>query len=119
MSTTARVAVVATVGLVGAFLAFIGIGNGHGVPAAHSATVQTRTYYIVADDVNWDYAPQGKNMITGQPFTDDENVFVRNGPDRIGSTYRIVVPRWAASKNTSQGRLSPISQNGIAEIRVG
>jgi manganese oxidase len=88
MSTTARVAVVATVGLVGAFLAFIGIGNGHGVPAAHSATVQTRTYYIAADDVNWDYAPQGKNMITGQPFTDDENVFVRNGPDRIGSTYR-------------------------------
>ena len=40
MSTTARVAVVATVGLVGAFLAFIGIGNGHGVPAAHSTRIE-------------------------------------------------------------------------------
>jgi manganese oxidase len=88
MSTTARVAVVAMVGLLGAFLALIGIGHGHGISTAHSATVQTRTYYVAADEVNWDYAPQGKNMITGQPFTDDENVFVQNGPDRIGSTYR-------------------------------
>src|SRR3954467_9069106 len=88
MTITARVAAVAALGLCGAFLLFIGIGSGGATSPAHSATVQTRTYYIAADDVNWDYAPQGKNMITGQPFTDDENVFVRNGPDRIGSTYR-------------------------------
>ncbi|HET8960393.1 multicopper oxidase domain-containing protein, partial [Nocardioides sp.] len=28
------------------------------------------------------------NQVTGQPFTDDENVFVQNGPTRIGDTYR-------------------------------
>ena len=89
MRATARIAVVGAVALLGAFLVLIGAG-GEKVPTAKSAvpTTQTRTYYIAADEVDWNYAPQGKNMITGEPFTDDENVFVQNGPDRIGSTYR-------------------------------
>src|SRR3954454_8461698 len=87
MTITARVAAVAALGLCGAFLLFIGIGSGGGTSPAHSATVQTRTYYIAADEVNWDYAPQGKNMITGQPFGDEENVFVQHTATTIGSTY--------------------------------
>jgi hypothetical protein len=47
----------------------------------------TRRYYIRADEVAWNYAPTGRNQITGQPFDDEANVFVANGPDRIGSTY--------------------------------
>jgi len=31
---------------------------------------QTRAYYIAADKVCWDYAPQGRNLITGQRFDD-------------------------------------------------
>src|SRR4051795_4706537 len=94
MTITARVAAVGALGLLGAFLLFIGIGNGRGsVSTAHSATVQTRTYYIAADEVTWDYAPQGRNMITDQPFTDEENVFVKNGADRIGSKYRKMLYR--------------------------
>src|SRR3954470_8183785 len=88
MTITARVAAVAALGLVGAFLLFIGIGSGGATSPAHSATVQTRTYYIAADEVNWDYAPQGKNMITGQPFGDEENVFVQHPATTIGSTYK-------------------------------
>jgi FtsP/CotA-like multicopper oxidase with cupredoxin domain len=48
----------------------------------------TRTYFIAADEVEWDYAPLGHNGITGGPFGDQENTFVANGPDRIGSVYR-------------------------------
>ena len=48
---------------------------------------KTRTYYIAADEVSWDYAPTGKNQITGQPFDDVANVFVKPGPDRIGHVY--------------------------------
>jgi hephaestin len=48
---------------------------------------QTRTYYIAADEVEWDYAPAGMNLITGMPFDDAANVFVANGPNRIGSKY--------------------------------
>jgi manganese oxidase len=48
---------------------------------------EVRTYYIAADRVAWDYAPTGKNQITGKPFDDVANVFVKNGPDRIGHVY--------------------------------
>jgi FtsP/CotA-like multicopper oxidase with cupredoxin domain len=48
---------------------------------------QTRTYYIAADKVVWDYAPAGSNLITGQPFGDVENTYVASGPGRIGSKY--------------------------------
>ncbi len=49
---------------------------------------QTRTYYIAAVEEDWDYAPAGMNVFTGEAFDDDANVFVENGPDRIGSVYR-------------------------------
>lgn len=52
------------------------------------ATGQVRSFYIAADEVDWDYAPTGQNQITGQPFGDTENVFVENGEDRIGRVYR-------------------------------
>ena len=52
-----------------------------------SALPQVRTYFIAADEVEWDYAPLGFNNITGAPFDDVANVFVQNGPDRIGHKY--------------------------------
>ena len=37
-----------------------------------------RTYYVAADIVPWDFAPDGRNSITGRPFGDEENVFIRS-----------------------------------------
>src|SRR5436305_1589834 len=48
---------------------------------------QARTYYIAADEVVWDYAPAGTDLITGKPFGDRENTYVQSGPGRIGSKY--------------------------------
>lgn len=48
---------------------------------------RTRTYYLAADEVRWNYAPTGRNELTGQPFGDTENTFLLGGPDRIGATY--------------------------------
>jgi len=56
-------------------------------PNADSVPTQTRTYFIAADKVVWDYAPAGRNLITGQPFGDTENTYVQSGPGRIGSRY--------------------------------
>ena len=47
----------------------------------------TRTYYISADQVDWNYAPAGTNEITGKPFDDVADTYVKTGPGRIGSTY--------------------------------
>jgi hypothetical protein len=44
---------------------------------------KTRTYYIGADHVVWDYAPKGMNEITGKPFDRVDDTYVRSG--RAGS----------------------------------
>ena len=77
--------------LVGALFAVgvtTGPTRGAGRAEAAAATTTTRTYYIAADEVDWNYAPLVRNEIAGRPFNDDENVFIAQGPDRIGSTYR-------------------------------
>ena len=55
---------------------------------------RTRTYFVAADEVDWDYAPDGYNVLMGRPFNSDENVFVEgNDHDRVGSIYRKVIYR--------------------------
>ena len=55
--------------------------------APYRPTGVVRTYYVQADEVEWDYAPTGSNQVTGQPFDAEADVFVKSGPGRIGSTY--------------------------------
>jgi FtsP/CotA-like multicopper oxidase with cupredoxin domain len=52
------------------------------------ATAIERFYYIAADEVTWDYAPSyPNNPITGEPFTTEESVYLRQDRDRIGKRY--------------------------------
>ena len=62
----------------------------HGTAAATSPATggKVRRYFIAADVVDWDYAPSGKNLITGEAFDDTAKVFTQHGADRIGTTYR-------------------------------
>jgi FtsP/CotA-like multicopper oxidase with cupredoxin domain len=66
-----------------------------------------RTYFIAADEVTWDYAPQGRNLVTGQAFGETENVFVQRGRDRIGSAYKKALYR--EYTDASFGTLKPRS----------
>jgi len=72
----------------------IGGGHNHGAEANAAGTClvgavkpMTRTYYIAADLVQWNYAPDGTNVSQGRAFNAEENVFVGSGAGRIGSTY--------------------------------
>lgn len=49
----------------------------------------TRTYYIAADEVKWNYSPTGMNVITDLPLAADNKtaLYTINGKDRIGSVY--------------------------------
>lgn len=47
----------------------------------------TRTYYISADRRVWDYAPAGRNRITGRPFSRSDDTWVGRGHGRVGSRY--------------------------------
>lgn len=53
----------------------------------------TRTYYVAADEVTWDYAPSGRNLITGGAFTPIEDIWTKAGPDRIGRVYKKAIFR--------------------------
>lgn len=53
---------------------------------------RTRTYYVAADTVSWDYVPGGRDEIFGRPFAD--TVFPRQGPPQsVSTTYHKVIYR--------------------------
>ncbi len=67
----------------------------------------TRTYYMAADEVLWNYAPSGINQITGQAFGDTENVFVQPSSDRIGSIYWKCLYREYTDASFTQAKARP------------
>ena len=44
----------------------------------------TRTYYIAADEVVWDYAPSGANAAEGRAFNEAEKPWMEAGPHVAG-----------------------------------
>jgi hephaestin len=51
----------------------------------------TRTYYIAADEVDWNFAPSDHDHMTGKPYDERARLYIDNGPDRIGRIYRKAV----------------------------
>jgi manganese oxidase len=77
---------------------------------------KTRTYYIAADPVDWDYAPRGIDEITGKPFNEDENVFVEQGEHRIGDTYRKALYREYTVDSFSELKERPKDQEYLGAL---
>jgi hephaestin len=53
----------------------------------------TRTYYIAADEVDWNYAPAEMDHMTGKPYDERAQLFVERGPQRIGRVFKKAVYR--------------------------
>ncbi|XP_036834690.1 ceruloplasmin [Oncorhynchus mykiss] len=53
----------------------------------------TREYFIGIQEIQWDYAPAGKNIILNKLLKEDEHAatFLERGPQRIGSVYKKAV----------------------------
>ncbi|XP_070303789.1 LOW QUALITY PROTEIN: ceruloplasmin [Salvelinus sp. IW2-2015] len=53
----------------------------------------TREYFIGIQEIQWDYAPTGKNIILNKLLKEDEHAatFLVRGPQRIGSVYKKAV----------------------------
>lgn len=60
----------------------------HDTPAVSVHRARVRRYFIAADEVLWDYAPSGRNEITGKPFDDVARIYVAPGKNRVGSRYQ-------------------------------
>jgi FtsP/CotA-like multicopper oxidase with cupredoxin domain len=58
-------------------------------PAAPAG--KTRMYYVAADEVQWDYAPSGRDEAMDMEFDDIGKAFTQSGPHRIGRVYKKAV----------------------------
>jgi manganese oxidase len=91
-----------------------------------SADAATREYWIKAEEIVWDYAPSYPvNRMMGMEFGDAENVFLGEGPDRIGrkyvkSVYRSYAKDFAQVIDGPNGVDQPvIRQPGSPEEHLG
>ena len=60
------------------------------VPTAAAAV---HTYYVAADEVEWNYAPLGLDKMMGMPFMGHAIIYTEHGEHRIGTTYRKAIYR--------------------------
>lgn len=54
---------------------------------------KTRVYYVAADEIDWDYAPAGRDEAMGHPFDALQKGYTEAGPHRIGRVYKKAVYR--------------------------
>ena len=72
-------------------ISILSLGATRSAPARESAG-RTRTYYIAADTVTWDYVPGGRDEIAGTPYAD--TAFVGKAkPQPVSTKYRKVLYR--------------------------
>lgn len=62
-----------------------------GKPATHVG--KTRTYYVAADELEWNYAPSGRDEAMGMPFDAIALEFTQSGSHQIGSVYKKAIYR--------------------------
>lgn len=88
---------------------------------AYSATAgasegRTRTYFIAADEVEWNYAPIGRNLLTDEKFGAEENVFAESGQSRIGSTYLKALYREYQDSSFTEIRRRPAAEEYLGNL---
>src|SRR5215216_1898827 len=93
-----------------------------------------RTYYIAADEVDWNYAPNGEALTMGTMSEEETehhsaDVFLENGRDRIGTIYHKAIYQEYADDTFTQvverpaewehlGLLGPIIRAEVGETIV-
>lgn len=61
--------------------------------AAGDGGTKIHIYYITAENVDWDYAPTGTNLIAGGPLSRTDSLFFVPQSEAIGRVYRKAVYR--------------------------
>jgi hephaestin len=68
---------------------FLALADANGQPSTQeNSSGKVRTYYVAADEVEWDYAPNGMNQMMGMQFDGFAKIFTEQGLHRIGKVYR-------------------------------
>ena len=75
-----------------------------------------RTYYIAADEVNWDYAPSGIDQASGKAFDADQAPDLTRGLHRIGRVYRKAIYREYTDATFSKLKPRPASERYLGML---
>lgn len=88
----------------------------------------TRLYYLCIKEMEWNYAPTGKNVISDTNITldQDASVFLQQGKDRIGSTYKKAVYKQYSDDTYSReiqqpawsGFLGPVIKGEVGDVLI-
>src|SRR5260370_4234436 len=73
-------------------------------------TGKIRTYYVAADEVEWNYAPDGMDHMTGKPFEGFALKQTEQGPTRIGTKYRKAIYREYTNETFETLKARPADQ---------
>ncbi len=57
------------------------------------AAAVVHTYYVAADEVEWNYTPLGLDKMMGMPFMGHAKIYTERGEHRIGTMYRKAIYR--------------------------
>jgi len=68
---------------------------------------QVRTYYVAAEETDWDYAPLGIDIMTGRPFEGTSAAYTQPGPKAIGHVYRKAIYREYTDATFTTRKLRP------------
>src|SRR5208283_780576 len=68
------------------------------LPVAHPQSTpqpagKIRTYYVAAEELEWNYAPSGRDEAMGHPFDEIEKGYTEPGPHQIGRVYKKAIYR--------------------------
>ena len=74
--------------------------------AVRASRPRTRTYFIAADEVTWDYVAGGRDEIAGQPYVDSA-FFAQNPPKAVSSEYKKVLYREYTDSTFAQRKARP------------
>ena len=88
---------------------------------------KVRTYYIAAEEVDWDYAPLGRDEMMGHAFMDEARIFVERTEGRVGRVHRKAIyveyadDRFEARKPKSAewahtGILGPVLRAEVGDV---
>jgi len=72
-----------------------------------SSASKTRIYYVAADEVAWDYAPEGRDVAMDHPFDDFQKNYMESGLHRIGRIYKKAIYREYTDETFSKLKMRP------------
>jgi len=77
---------------------------------------KTRTYFVAADEVNWDYAPSGRDEAMGTAFDELQKGYTEPGPHHIGRVYKKAIYREYTDDSFSTPKVRPAEEQYLGLV---